>query len=187
MAWLGEGRSGARLLHCLPSKWPNTWARRYMWDGPGASSSKRRRSAMAGLLVSSDMLPKAIVSDRPVRPMPLSSGTPHSGPTRGNTTNNTAITGTPQAVSRSATAAAWRTVVAGPGIWARTTTVSRPQAPASISTSPGRVCACKNWVKMVKKPRKNTTKTSRVPRISKVLSANSKTTRATPASVPKKD
>ena len=100
-----KGRPSGR--HSMPSKRVST--------GPGSTSatetarapSKRIRIATDSSRATSVTEPMRRVFDRPVVEMP-SCGTPQSGPTRGNSTNSSAITGAPSSAVRAARPPAWR-------------------------------------------------------------------------------
>ncbi len=121
--------------------------------------------------------------DRPMVEMP-SWGTPQSGPTRGNSTNSSAITGAPSSAVRAARPLAWRRLGWPTGMCASTSAVSSPQIEISIATATASDCEYRKCVRMMKKPRKKTTKASRRARSSSVFSAISATASVTPGSLP---
>ena len=69
-------------------------------------------------------------------------------------------------------------------MWASTSAVSRPHTDTSIAAATSSDCEYRKWVRIRKKPRKNTTKASRRARSSSVLSAIRLTIIVTPASLP---
>ena len=132
------------------------------------------------------MLPTCMLADRPLRPLIASDGMPHSGASRGNSTNSTAMMGAP---SRAIQLAVFSAVIKGgrpTSMCALTSAVSRPSRPTSIAAAVSSDCEKKKLVSIVKKPRKKITKASRRARSSSVLSASSTTISVTPASRPSK-
>ena len=78
--------------------------------------------------------PMRIVFDSPVAETP-SCGTPQSGPTRGNSTNSSAMIGAPNSAVRADSAAAWRRLGWPTGMCASTSAVSSPQTETSIAAA----------------------------------------------------
>ena len=130
------------------------------------------------------MWPICIVPDRPLRPLIASDGMPHSGASRGNRTNSTAMKGAP---SKAIQLAVFRAVVSGGRPTTRcalTNAVSSPSKATSIAPAVSSDWEKKKFVSIVKKPRKKITKASRRARSSSVFSESSTTIRVTPASRP---
>ena len=125
-----------------------------------------------------------IEPDSPVLPA-ASCGTPHSGPTRGNSRNNATISGAPSKAARAATAPAWRNGGLPTGMCASTSAVSSPHTDSIIAAAVSSDCEYRKFVNTRKKPRKKTTIASRRARSSSVFSAISTTSMVTPASLPK--
>ena len=107
--------------------------------GGGGAPSKRMRKATLSSCASAATVPMLITFDSPVPENP-SCGTPHSGPTRGNSTNSNTISGAPSAAVLPARPAAVRRLGVPAGMWASTSAVSRPQIDSSIIAATPRLC-----------------------------------------------
>ncbi len=126
-------------------------------------------------------LPTRICADKPLRPVAMSLGRPHSGAMRGNSRNSASITGAPARAMRAAVPKAWPSGGRPTGMWALTRAVSSPSRAASVAMAVGSDCEKKKFATRVKKPRKKIAMASRRARSSRVLSASSTTMKVTPA------
>ena len=127
--------------------------------------------------------PSRMLLDKPVGVAP-SLGTPHSGAMRGNSMNISTISGAPKKAVRADSQPTCLRLGRPTGMLANTSEVSSPHTDTNIATPTAIDCEYKKWVRIKKKPRKNTTKASRRARASSIFKAVSATVMVTPGSLP---
>ncbi len=187
--WIDAGRAsverGDNGLHARPLNVPNTGPRQYNLSLVGGAPSNFTRNAISVDSSSRLIVPGDIEFDKPVLPVAVSPGVPHSGPDmRGNKTNSTAVSGI--AFSKvSPTILNLRP--AGRSVSSRFTLISTKNNAVTPSSAIAATCISwpfKNWVNRMKNDRKMTTKMSRRARISSSFSAISNNRKVTPACCP---
>ncbi len=175
---------GCRARHSRPSKVDSTGPRKYRSLCGGGRPSNLMRIAMLSSSARLARLPTCMLDDSPLRPVMASPGMPHSGASRGNSTNSTAMMGAPSRAIQEAVRAARISGGRPTFMWALTSAVSSPSSPTSMAAAVSNDCEKKKLVSIAKKPRKKITKASRRARSSSVLRASRVTTSVTPASRP---
>ena len=137
--WRWPGSRGGKPersgRHSRPSKVESTGPRKYRSGCCGGAPSKRMRMAMLSSSARLAMLPTCMLADSPLRPLIASAGMPHSGASRGNSTNSTAMTGAPSSAIQPAVRAAVSSGGLPTGMWALTSAVSRPSSATSMAAA----------------------------------------------------
>ena len=86
------------------------------------------------------MLPTAMRSDKPLRPLMASPGVPHSGARRGNSMNSSTMMGAPSSAVLPAMRAACHSEGRPTGMWLLTKAVSKPHSPINMAPAVSRDC-----------------------------------------------
>ena len=136
----GEDTSALAGSHSRPSKLDNTGPRKYKSLCGGGWPSNLMRMATLSSSARLARVPTCIFALKPLRPTTASLGTPHKGANRGNSKKSTIMMGAPSKAIQPAVLAACSKGGLPTGMWALTSTVSKPSKPSNILTAVSSDC-----------------------------------------------